>query len=145
MDEFINVPVVVRVVPLEDRVKTTGTLRKAFRHLAEELTVQPFKGYDRVILRRALRGFEVHHALPRMLGGKDDYSNLTLCDPVFHKKLHEIIDAQIVGLKTGEERLIYLPACPSKVWGLDADSIARSALRPDDKAKAIELLQYLPR
>ena len=142
MPQIIHESVTVRILSPEQRIYTPKSLRRAFRAFATEMTIVPFHGYDRVIIRKLMEGFEVINIVPQRLGGQDNYENLALCEPELHRLIDAFIDKQVAGLPIGKEVNIKIPNYPKKVWGLTEKAIvACESLRPPHRERAYELLE----
>ena len=101
-------------------------LRQDFKHYAIEDWCQRVDGKDRKLVREAFRILEVHHVLPRYLGGTNEYPNLALVEPKLHRLIHQDIGQQTRSMKPGETHDILLPALPLQlVWGVDARALRR--------------------
>lgn len=145
MDKMFHMPMLVQIKPPNKRIRTCRSLRRAFRAVAKELFVARMEGYDRIIFRQAMEGFEVHHILPRMFGGQDYYNNLALCEPSLHKQIHQMIDRQIAGLQMGAPRRLYVPVLHGPVWGLTSSYVCNHPkIRPKDKDRIIQVLELMP-
>ena len=86
--------------------------RRAFRNYAKSLLRQ-----ERVKLSPVLyRDLQEHHIIPLSLGGSNDKANKALVPSKDHQEIHQIITAQILGMRVGEHRTILLPYSPAPVW-----------------------------
>ncbi len=120
------VPTLVTITPPEQKVKIPRRLRHAFKDYAIEDWCQRLAPTDRQKARHALMILEVHHIVPRFLGGGNDFPNLALVEPTTHKLIHQDIDSKIIGMKHGDQRVIDLPTMPMQlVWGLNKTALLR--------------------
>ncbi len=120
------VPTLVTMIPPVQKVKIPRRLRHAFKEYAIEDWCQRLAPADRQKARNALMILEVHHIVPRFLGGGNDFPNLALVEPNTHKLVHQDIDSKIIGMKHGDQRVIDLPSMPTQlVWGLNKAALLR--------------------
>ena len=56
--------------------------------------------------------YQTHHIIPRMLGGNNDFSNLTLVHPRLHKAIHKYIRDQ-----DSRNGLYLIPVYAGLIWG----------------------------
>ncbi|MCQ2913621.1 MAG: hypothetical protein MJ247_00285 [Alphaproteobacteria bacterium] len=62
-------------------------------------------------------GYNVHHKLPLHGGGKNEFKNFILTPLYPHDQWHhDILDAQIDGMKVGETRKVMLPICDDMIY-----------------------------
>jgi hypothetical protein len=117
--------VLITPTPFANRAASSRRLRHAFRELAIELEAIKYVPEDRAIIREALKGFHVHHILPRSLGGVDILENLVLIEPNLHSTVHTLISERAKdALKEDPERpVISLPIPRGKVWGFERESV----------------------
>ncbi len=120
------VPTLVRLTPPHEKVKIPRRLRQAFKDYAIEDWCQRLAPAERQKARNALMIMEVHHIVPRFLGGDNAFPNLALVEPTTHKLIHQDIDSKVIGMKLGEQRVIDLPSMPKLlVWGLSKSALLR--------------------
>lgn len=113
------------------RLKLNHPARMAFRAAALEVFVSRLPEVAQVEAYKLVsrHWYEIHHIIPRVFGGTNDYDNLALIQRVDHERAHEIIHDQAVGMQPGESREISVPwdpIGPGTVWWCSLGMAPRS-------------------
>lgn len=117
LEAFAEATAVVRT-PKDKKHRSTTAAEK--RELMALAVNEICEWHDGPEVRRALYSdfkldYQVHHIVPRELGGGNDFNNLALVRGPFHKLIHKYIDRQH-RMKFGETGELLIPRLPGKVW-----------------------------
>lgn len=112
------VTVEVILLPPEEKAVVPRSLRDEFKEFAIAMACHGHNQRNRQFIRAKLDRYQVHHVVPRSLGGQH-YGNLALVEPVLHTLIHHQINGEIKGMAVGDTRLIVVPRYQGPVWGMN--------------------------
>ena len=108
-------PHVVKALRAEYRQQN---IRQDFKEYAvKQLMREARQSPTEHVLPCYIEDMKVHHIVPLFLGGDNSFENLALVRESIHKRLHEVIDRQIVGMRPDDARWIKIPMLTGNVWG----------------------------